>query len=129
MGLNSITFLAAETGKMGTALLNSVLCITIVFIILIIICLIISLFKYIAKAEDYFKKKNSVSISAPEMVSEDNEFLDIIEEEELSDDNELVAVIIAAIHAYEESKGIEVPADGIVVRSIKKANKSRWQNA
>ena len=46
-------------------------------------------------------------------------------EEELSDDTELVAVIAAAVAAYEGSGS----TDGFVVRSIRKSNKSKWQNA
>ena len=52
-----------------------------------------------------------------------------VEEEELSDDLELVAVITAAIHSYEEAQGNVVPPNGLMVRSIKKVNRSRWQNA
>jgi beta-lactamase regulating signal transducer with metallopeptidase domain len=48
------------------------------------------------------------------------------EEEELVSDYELVAVITAAIYA---SLGDAVPADGLVVRSIRKANGKRWMNA
>lgn len=48
------------------------------------------------------------------------------EEEELVNDSELVAVIMAAIYA---SMGDAVPADGFVVRSIRKANGKRWMNA
>lgn len=51
------------------------------------------------------------------------------EEEDLSDDLELVAVITAAICAYEEAEGTPIPADGLIVRSIRRVNKSRWQNA
>ena len=51
------------------------------------------------------------------------------EEEDLSDDLELVAVVTAAIHAYEEAEGIEVPADGLVIRSIRKVGKANWRNA
>ena len=42
-------------------------------------------------------------------------------EEDLTDDTELVAVIMAAIRAYEGSGAGS--ADGFVVRSIKKANR------
>ena len=49
----------------------------------------------------------------------------IAKKEELSDDTELVAVIAAAIAAYEGSGS----TDGFVVRSIRKSNKSKWQNA
>ena len=48
------------------------------------------------------------------------------EEAELTDDLELVAVITAAIMA---SLGDEAPADGLVVRSIKKRNTKNWKNA
>lgn len=48
------------------------------------------------------------------------------EEEELVNDNELVAVITAAIYA---SMGDAVPADGFVVRSIRRANSKKWINA
>ena len=46
---------------------------------------------------------------------------------EETDDLELIAVITAAIHAYEEAQGNAVEGD-LVVRSIKKRN-NRWQNA
>ena len=52
----------------------------------------------------------------------------IIEKEELADDSELVAVISAAIAAYEADNG-SASSDGFVVRSIRKVNKSKWQNA
>lgn len=48
------------------------------------------------------------------------------EEEELISDCELVAVITAAIYA---SMGDAVPAEGLVVRSIRKSNVSKWKNA
>ncbi len=48
------------------------------------------------------------------------------EEEELISDCELVAVITAAIYA---SMGDAVPAEGLVVRSIRKSNASKWKNA
>ena len=46
------------------------------------------------------------------------------EEEELTDDLELVAVITAAIAASENTS-----ADGLVVRSIKRAPVSKWKRA
>ena len=48
------------------------------------------------------------------------------EQENLVNDSELVAVITAAIYA---SMGGEVPADGLVVRSIRKVNSKKWINA
>lgn len=109
---------------MGKALLNTVMGISIVFCSLLLISFIISLFKYINKFEQKMAAKKAqaapVTPSAPAAVD--------TETEELVDDLELVAVITAAIHAYEESQGNYVPADGLVVRSIRKSNK-KWQNA
>ncbi len=128
--LYSIMFLAAEAEEktsLGTALLNTIMSIIIVFAMLIIISMVISLFRYIPVLQERFQKKSQVPVTqatpAPALNPEPEE------EEELSDDLELVAVITAAIHAYEESMGNEVPADGLVVRSIKRINKSRWQNS
>ncbi|MBQ2594067.1 MAG: FAD-dependent oxidoreductase [Candidatus Riflebacteria bacterium] len=50
----------------------------------------------------------------------------VVEEvEEETDDTELVAVITAAIAAYEAENGVEVPADGLVVRSIRRLGYAR----
>ncbi len=58
----------------------------------------------------------------------DNAIAQIVgnEEDELISDCELVAVITAAIYA---SMGDAVPAGGLVVRSIRKSNASKWKNA
>ena len=59
--------------------------------------------------------------------SVDKTIANIVEKEEgeLVDDYELVAVITAAIKAYEGNAS----ADGFVVRSIKKSQSKKWQNA
>lgn len=106
------------------ALLNTVMGICIVFLVLLLIAWIISLFKYINK----FEKERAAKEAAPAPVAPEPA-PEIVEEEELSDDLELVAVITAAIHAYEEAQGNDVPADGLVIRSIRKANRASWQNA
>ena len=50
-------------------------------------------------------------------------------EEEGTDDGEIAAVIAAAVAAYESENG-KAPADGFVVRSIRRrGRKSSWQNA
>ncbi len=101
------------------ACLNTVMGISIVFIMLLTISFIISLFKYIGKLENIGKKKaEPVAPVAPVETAVDD-----------SDDLELVAVITAAIHAYEAEQGNDVPAGGLVVRSIRKVNKTKWQNA
>ena len=108
---------------MGYALLNTLMGIVIVFLVLLLISKIIGLFKYINKFEQSkAAKKVETEILAPTEQEEEPQ-------EELSDDLELVAVITAAIHAYEEAQGNEIPADGLVVRSIRKAGKAKWKNA
>lgn len=109
--------------KMEKALLNTVMGILIVFCSLVLISLIISLFKYINMAERKFAEKKAAKNPAPVI-----DTTPAAVEEDLSDDLELVAVITAAIQAYEESEGNTVSADGLVVRSIRKVNK-KWQNA
>lgn len=98
---------------------NTIMGISIVFVMLLAISFIISLFKYIGKLENIGKKKaEPVAPVAP---------VETVVEE--ADDLELVAVITAAIHAYEAAQGNDVPAGGLVVRSIRKVNKTKWQNA
>lgn len=111
------------------AALNTLLGMGTVFVILILISLIISLFGIFPKIEASRKakqaakeaeKKAATAATAPaapaapvaEVVPED-----------LTDDLELVAVISAAIAAYEGSED----ASGYVVRSIRKSTK--WQRA
>ena len=88
-----------------------------VFAVLILISLIISCFTFIPKIQDAFSKKNKAEDAKTAAV--DNTIAQIIENEELSDDSELVAVIAAAIAASEGA----VSTDGFVVRSIRKASR------
>ena len=71
-------------------------------------------------------EKNIAEINAPS-VNTTIQSLDMNSEleENLVDDQELVAVITAAIMA---SMGENTPADGLVVRSIRKVNKKKWAN-
>ena len=69
-------------------------------------------------------KKIKEQENAPLPVSNSNS-----REENLANDLELVAVITAAIHAYEEAQGNPVPTNGLYVRSIRKVNRSKWFNA
>ena len=107
---------------MSKAALNTVIGMGTVFVVLIFISLIISCFGLISKVGDKKKAetKATQSVSAADPVVEQ-----IAQKEELADDTELVAVIAAAIAAYEGSGS----TDGFVVRSIRKSNKSKWQNA
>ena len=108
--------------KMAKAGLNTLLGMGTVFAVLILIFGIISLFNLIPKIEAAFSKKEAPVAAT----SVDNAITQIVESEELSDDLELVAVISAAIAAYEGSAS----ADGYVVRSIRRvSNGSKWQKA
>lgn len=107
--------------QMEKAALNTLLGMGTVFIVLILICLIISCFGLIPKIQAKFAKK--LAKEEVKKAAVDNTIAQIIEKEELVDDLELVAVISAAIAASEGTS-----ADGFVVRSIRHAG-SKWQRA
>lgn len=117
----NIKYSVAE--NMGRAAMNTLIGMGTVFVVLIIISLIISAFGVIPKLEAKMKEKEKQPI--PEPKSAPAVTPAVTAEEELSDDTELVAVIAAAIAAYEGSGS----TDGFVVRSIRKSKKSNWQNA
>lgn len=113
-----------STGEnMGRAAMNTLIGMGTVFVVLILISLIISAFSVIPKIEARMKAKEKQSV--PEVKAAPVVAPAVPAEEELSDDTELVAVIAAAIAAYEGSGS----TDGFVVRSIRKSKKSKWQNA
>ena len=102
--------------KMGKAGLNTIIGLFTVFAVLILISFLISLFGYIpkiqAKREAKKNAKSGIDNAVEQIVRQET----AAAEEEVSDDTELVAVIAAAIAAFEGS----VSADGVVIRSIKK---------
>jgi len=103
--------------KMATAGLNTIICMSIVFAVLMFISLLISCFKIFPYLED--KKKAKAAEVAKTAKAENNVVTQIEQreeqEQELVDDTELVAVIAAAIAAYEGTS-----TDGFVVRSIRR---------
>lgn len=107
--------------KMGKAALNTLMGMGTVFVVLILISLIISAMGFIPKLQDKMKKKAADKAgekeNRPAAIAET--VTAAVEEEELSDDLELVAVIAAAIAASEGAAS----ADGFVVRSIRKARR------
>lgn len=113
-------FITWDSDVMARAGLNTILGIGIVFLALILISFLIGCLKYVNKFGE--KKAAAPAPAAPAPAP-------VVEEEDVTDDLEIVAVIMAAIEAYEEEMGGAVPADGLVVRSIRKVNKQRWQNA
>ena len=107
--------------KLKDAGINTLICIAVVFTVLIFIALIISLFKYINKAETAIAARKSRKESDKNIAETaiDNTISQITakEEEELND-LELVAVIAAAIAAATGSS-----TDDFVVRSIRKVRR------
>lgn len=104
--------------KLENAGLNTLLGMGMAFTILVLISLIISLFPMLFGGNKK-KKESDKEITQKAM---DNTINQIAEQEDLSSDAELVAVIAAAIAAYEGSAG----TDGFRVRSIRKVN-NNWK--
>lgn len=107
------------------ALLNTLMGMGTVFIVLIFISLIISLFAYIPQLEEKLKggNKKEEPKAAPKaaevpVVDEEEE-----DEEELVNDDALVAVIMAAIIASQGNTATST--DKLVVRSIRRARGRR----
>lgn len=117
----SITFEAQYTlgETLQRAALNTLMGVGIVFLVLLFLCFLISLFKYVGKFAGGEKKeqKKAPAPAAPVAAA-------AAAPVEETDDLELVAVIAAAIAAAENTS-----TDSFVVRSIKKVNKSKWRNA
>lgn len=101
--------------KMATAAFNTIIGIASVFIVLILISFIISLFKYIPRIQAAFSRRKSGSAEA----AFENAIAQIERNEEMAtNDTELVAVITAAICAATGAS-----SDAFVVRSIKKVKR------
>lgn len=107
--------------QMTKAALNTLLGMGTVFIVLIFISLLISCFKFIHQWEEKQKKAAMPVETAPAVPVVET----VEEEEDVTDDLELVAVITAAIAASSE----QTAANGLVVRSIKRVPTSKWKRA
>ncbi len=103
------------------AALNTVLGMGTVFIVLVLISFIISLFGFIPKIQASFANRGKKEEVKEESI--DNTIAQIVEKEEVdvTDDLELIAVIAAAIAASEGAAS----TDGFVVRSVRKVNRRR----
>ena len=101
---------------LAEAAFNTLIGMGTVFIVLILISFIIWLFKFIGIAEQ--KKSQKKSAGSPGTTSQEAES-PAEETGNLSDDRELVAVIAAAIAAYEGTD-----PDGIIVRSVRRIRKN-----
>lgn len=124
LSMGGMTFSTGEASLgqvMKEAGLNTIMGIGIVFLVLLFLSFLIAQFKHVSKLENAMTKKAAPAPApkaapAPAPVAEP--------EEEVMDDGELIAVIAAAIAAAEGTS-----TDGFVVRSIKKHNRKKWQNA
>lgn len=103
--------------KLNGAAVNTVMGVGCVFVVLIFLIFVISLFKYVGKIGQKETAPKAAPAPAPAVPAAPVE-------EDLTDDLELVAVISAAIAASENTS-----TDSFVVRSIKKVNRSKWQRA
>lgn len=106
--------------KLAKAAMNTAMGMGTVFMVLIFISILISCFKYISVFENRAKTAAAPAPAAPSVPTPAVS----VEEEELVDDLELVAVITAAIAAFDNTS-----ADGLVVRSIKRAPGAKWKRA
>ena len=102
--------------------LNTVLGMGTVFVVLIFISLIISLFRFIPALEEAWKNRGKKPAKEAEaVVVEEATQSASAEAEDVTDDTELVAVIAAAIAEYEGTG-----TDGFVVRSIRRRPSNKW---
>lgn len=107
--------------EMGQAGLNTIMGLGIVFLVLLFLSFLIGLFKYIGAAVEKMEKKDAPKASAPAPKAAAPS---AAVSEELVDDKELVAVIAAAIAAYENTS-----TDSFVVRSIRRKPNNKWSRA
>lgn len=107
--------------KLEKAALNTLFGMAFIFIVLIFISLVIKALslvpKFLAKKEEKAHEAETPVVIEPV----------VPQSEELSS-AELTAVITAAIMAY-TSENAEVPADGLVVRSVRRKGNGSWKNA
>lgn len=108
---------------MEKAALNTILGMGTVFVVLILISLLISCFVFIPRIQAALTRKKDEDTTEPEAVAAAPVSTAAAVTEDLTDDYELVAVIAAAIAASEGAAS----TDGFVVRSIRRANTSKWK--
>lgn len=120
MNMESVTINANySTGEiLKKAGLNTILGMGTVFVVLIFISFIISLFKYIPAIQEKFSKKGKAEAPAPAPKAAPE--APVVEA--AADDSELIAVIAAAIAAAEGTS-----TDGFIVRSIKRRKSNKWR--
>ncbi len=101
---------------MQTAVSNTIMGVSIVFFVLVSLSFLIYLFRFIPILEEKLTKKKTAEPVKQEVPVETP-----VEEKELVDDLELVAVITAAIAASEGKDPGQY-----IVRSIRKVHRNQW---
>ena len=115
--VNIATNVTYSFGEVMTkAALNTLMGMGTVFAVLILIIFLISAFAFIPKIQEAFSGKKEVKKDTTDKVVEQIIKNEEVAYEDVTDDAELVAVIAAAIAAYEGSGS----ASGYVVRSLKR---------
>lgn len=119
LSTNEITWLADMESTPGEtfvkACLNTVMGMGTVFVVLIFISFVISLFILFQKGKKKTPAKEENTVKNIPAV-------EVADSQKTASDDEIIAVIAAAVAAYEAESGAEyeAPADGLFVRSIKK---------
>ena len=123
MNMESITVSADyTTGEiLQKAGLNTILGMGTVFVVLIFLSFVIWLLKFIPVLETRFRKSGDAEDTAQTPDEETERLQPDMEEINLSEDEELAAVIAAAIAAAEGTS-----TDGFVVRSIRRRKSNKW---
>ncbi len=112
--MNIVADLAIDTVALKEAGINTIVGLVIVFVALIFISFVISLFKFVNKLDKTSVQKDDLAAQAIT-----NATSQIAAAETQIDNFELVAIVTAAISEFEEAQG-NYFKDGIVVRSIKR---------
>lgn len=126
--MTNINFLVTLTATLGDRMkeagFNTIIGMLVVTAVLIVIAVIIYFFRYLpqpkVKGVARDKKTNNARQSkTSKSVAKSTDGSTAMQE---TNSTELVAVITAAIMASMSEEGIEVPEDGLVIRSIRRKN-------
>ncbi len=112
-----------DPATLSEAGINTLICISVVFCVLIFISLVISLFQIIPKPQNAIAarkpKKADEAVIGEKAIEAAVSQIEMKEQEEMMDDLELVAVIAAAI-----ATSTGTSTDDFVVRSIRKVKRA-----
>ncbi len=110
--------------KMSNAAMNLLVGMVTVFAVLILLMFIIDSFKYIHAFEEKHRKKSAPAAAVEQTQAVPAAVTPAPAGDSAMNDAQLAAVITAAIAAYEGTS-----ADGLIVRSIKRAKDNKWRRS